>query len=112
MELSLACPCVRSIGLEPDPAPCMRNLGVIDLMTSAKTEDQAQTETPEKDGPLLDLTDAAVKKLIKTAKARGYVTHDELNEVMPSGEVSSDQIEDIYAMLSEMGINVVEAEEA
>ena len=81
-------------------------------MTSAKTEDQAQTETQEKDGPLLDLTDAAVKKLIKTAKARGYVTHDELNEVMPSGEVSSDQIEDIYAMLSEMGINVVEAEEA
>ena len=81
-------------------------------MTSAKTEDQAQTETQEKDGPLLDLTDAAVKKLIKTAKARGYVTHDELNEVMPSGEVSSDQIEDIYSMLSEMGINVVEAEEA
>jgi RNA polymerase primary sigma factor len=81
-------------------------------MTSAKTEDQAQTETTEKDGPLLDLTDAAVKKLIKTAKARGYVTHDELNEVMPSGEVSSDQIEDIYAMLSEMGINVVDAEEA
>jgi RNA polymerase primary sigma factor len=50
--------------------------------------------------------------MIKAAKKRGYVTIDHINQVMPSGEVSSDQIEDIYAMLNEMGINVVETEEA
>ncbi len=61
--------------------------------------------------PLLDLNDAAVKKMIKQAKKRGYVTHDELNAVLPSEEVSSDRIEDIYAMLNEMGINVVNAVE-
>ena len=79
----------------------------------------AKDETPEKDGegapdtplPLLDLNDAGVKKMIKAAKKRGYVTIDQINQVMPSGEVSSDQIEDIYAMLNEMGINVVESEE-
>ena len=73
------------------------------------------TETPEaettSDGPLLDLTDAGVKKFIKQAKARGYVTMDELNKVLPSEEVTSEQIEDTLAMLSEMGVNVVENEE-
>ena len=64
------------------------------------------------DGPLLDLSDAAVKRMIKAAKKRGFVTHDELNAVLPSEEVSSDQIEDIYAMLNEMGINVVEGDDA
>ena len=64
------------------------------------------------DGPLLDMSDQAVKRLIKKAKQRGYVTYDELNEVLPSGEVSSEKIEDIMAMFSDMGINVVEAEEA
>jgi len=70
-------------------------------------------ETPEgpTDGPLLDLTDAGVKKFIKQAKTRGYVTMDELNKVLPSEEVSSEAIEDTLAMLSEMGVNVVEAEE-
>ncbi|MFO0530505.1 RNA polymerase sigma factor RpoD, partial [Brevundimonas sp.] len=75
----------------------------------------AQTETPDvetaQDGPLLDLTDAGVKKFIKQAKARGYVTMDELNKVLPSEEVTSEAIEDTLAMLSEMGVNVVEAEE-
>lgn len=74
----------------------------------------AEAETPEttgSDGPLLDLTDAAVKKFIKQAKARGYVTMDELNKVLPSEEVTSEAIEDTLAMLSEMGVNVVEAEE-
>ena len=60
------------------------------------------------DGPLLDLTDAAVKRMIKIAKKRGWVTQDELNAVLPSEEISSDQIEDMNAMLSEMGINVVD----
>jgi RNA polymerase primary sigma factor len=69
------------------------------------------TEAPTPDSPLLDLSDAAVKRMIKLAKKRGYVTHEQLNEVLPSEEVTSDQIEDIYAMLNEMGINVVEQEE-
>src|SRR4030095_2447659 len=72
---------------------------------------------PEKDSadapsPLLDLTDAAVKKMIKQAKKRGFVTFDELNEVLPSDTTSPEQIEDIMSMLSDMGINVSEAEEA
>ncbi len=66
----------------------------------------ATVEAP--DSPLLDLSDAAVKRMIKLAKKRGFVTHDELNAVLPSEEVSSDQIEDVYAMLNEMGINVVD----
>ncbi|MGL4239538.1 MAG: RNA polymerase sigma factor region1.1 domain-containing protein, partial [Beijerinckiaceae bacterium] len=64
------------------------------------------------DGSPLDLSDAGVKRMIKAAKKRGYVTMDELNEVLPSEQVSGDQIEDIMAMLNDMGINVVETEEA
>ncbi len=63
------------------------------------------------DSPLLDLSDAAVKRMIKLAKKRGFVTYAELNAVLPSEEVNSEQIEDILAMLNEMGINVVETEE-
>ena len=66
----------------------------------------------EGDGPLLDLSDQAVKKMIKAAKERGFVTIEELNRVMPPEQVSSEQIEDTMSMLSEMGINVVESEEA
>src|ERR1700682_4940040 len=73
------------------------------------------TEPPEgpppPDGPLLDLTNAGVKKFIKQAKTRGYVTMDELNKVLPSEEVTSESIEDTLAMLSEMGVNVVRSEE-
>ncbi|WP_131114587.1 RNA polymerase sigma factor RpoD [Lichenihabitans psoromatis] len=77
-----------------------------------KTEGDATATEAATDSPLLDLSDAAVKRMIKLAKRRGFVTHDELNAVLPSEEVTSDQIEDIYAMLSEMGISVVESEEA
>jgi RNA polymerase primary sigma factor len=79
----------------------------------ANEDGNTEADVPEagQDSPLLDLTDAAVKRLIKTAKARGYVTLDELNAVLPSDEVTSDQIEDIYGMLAEMGITVVESEE-
>src|SRR6516225_91423 len=69
-------------------------------------------ESPDTPLPLLDLSDAAVKKLIRTAKKRGYVTHDQINSVLPSEEVNSEQIEDVLAMFSEMGVNVVETEEA
>ena len=78
-----------------------------------ETSDEQDTPEPaaeSSDSPLLDLTDAAVKRMIKLAKQRGYVTYDELNEVLPP-EVSSEQIEDTMAMLTEMGINVVENEE-
>src|SRR5512144_1092895 len=80
---------------------------------TAQKEEAPEKETPEStDSPLLDLSDAAVRKMIKLAKKRGWVTHDQINAVLPSEEVSSDQIEDIFAMLNEMGINVVEAEES
>ncbi|WP_068030990.1 RNA polymerase sigma factor RpoD [Rhodoplanes sp. Z2-YC6860] len=77
----------------------------------AAPADKETPETPDSPLPLLDLSDAAVKKMIKLAKKRGYVTHDQLNAVLPSEEVSSDQIEDVYAMLNEMGINVVDNED-
>src|SRR5512143_3951583 len=79
---------------------------------TAEAEDQEQTPAEPADGPVLDMSDAAVKKLIKTAKARGFVTYDELNEVLPSEEVSSEQIEDTMSMLSDMGINVIDTDEA
>jgi RNA polymerase primary sigma factor len=87
--------------------------GSYGMAMTAKTEEQAgtQSEAPEKDSPLLDLSDAAVKKFIKTAKARGFVTLDALNAVLPSEEVSPDQIEDTMSMLSDMGITVVESED-
>ncbi|MBX7200131.1 MAG: RNA polymerase sigma factor RpoD [Rhodospirillaceae bacterium] len=64
------------------------------------------------DSPLLDSTNASIKKLIAKAKERGYITYDELNAALPSEEMTSEQIEDTMSMLSEMGINVVEGEEA
>ena len=80
-------------------------------MANAKNEEQSTTtDAPERDSPLLDLSDQAVKRLLKTAKARGYVTYDQLNSVLPSEEVTSEQIEDTMAMLSDMGINVVETD--
>ncbi|WP_370878227.1 MULTISPECIES: RNA polymerase sigma factor RpoD [Rhodoplanes] len=76
-----------------------------------ETTEGQTPDTPDTPLPLLDLSDAAVRKMIKLAKKRGYVTHDQINAVLPSEEVTSDQIEDIFAMLNEMGINVVEQEE-
>jgi RNA polymerase primary sigma factor len=74
--------------------------------------DKDAAETPDSPLPLLDLNDAAVKKFLKSAKKRGYVTYEQLNAVMPSEEVSSEQIEDTLSMLNDMGINVIENEEA
>ncbi|PZO02972.1 MAG: RNA polymerase sigma factor RpoD [Hyphomicrobiales bacterium] len=75
--------------------------------------DQVAPEAPAtSDGPLLDLTDQAVRRMIKLAKKRGYVTYDELNEVLPSEEFSSEQIEDVLGQLSEQGINVVDNEDS
>jgi RNA polymerase primary sigma factor len=69
------------------------------------------SETPP-DGPLLDLSDAAVKAFIRTAKRRGHVTHDQINALLASDEVNSEQIENILAMFSEIGINVIETNAA
>ena len=68
-------------------------------------------EQNNSDKPLLDITDNAVKRMIKSAKSVGYVTYEVLNKVLPSDEFSSEQIEDVTSMLSEMGISVVEHEE-
>ncbi|MEQ8773000.1 MAG: RNA polymerase sigma factor region1.1 domain-containing protein, partial [Erythrobacter sp.] len=73
------------------------------MASSAKTQDD--------DAPLIDLNEASVKKLISKAKKKGYVTYDELNEALPSGEMSPDQIEDIQTALSEMGVQIVENDE-
>ncbi len=79
-----------------------------------QNEEAVENESLENppDTPLLDLSDAAVKKLIRSAKKRGYVTHDQVNSVLTSTQVNSEQIEDVLAMFSEMGVNVVETEEA
>src|SRR4051812_25221871 len=87
------------------------------LQAKDKEKDDKAADAPEKDSqdapsPLLDLSDAAVKKMIKQAKKRGFVTFDQLNEVLPSDTTSPEQIEDIMSMLSDMGINVSESEDA
>jgi RNA polymerase primary sigma factor len=86
------------------------------LQVKDKEKDDKAADAPEKDSqdapsPLLDLSDAAVKKMIKQAKKRGFVTFDQLNEVLPSDTTSPEQIEDIMSMLSDMGINVTEADD-
>ena len=82
-------------------------------MASKAANAAETTETPEEnlDGPLLDTLGIAVKKMVARGKERGYITYDELNAALPPDEVSSEQIEDTMAMLSEMGINLVESEE-
>ena len=60
----------------------------------------------------LDMSQAAVKKMIAEAREKGYITYDQLNQVLPPDQVSSEQIEDVMSMLSEMGINIIEDEEA
>jgi len=83
-------------------------------MVNKAAEETEETEGREEvaDGALADRTTVAVKKMIVRAKERGYVTYDELNQVLPQDRVSSEQIEDVMAALSEMGISVIEAEEA
>jgi len=77
----------------------------------AKDTDDRKTEGEEADIGL-DMSQTAVKKMIAEARTRGYITYDQLNTVLPPEQVSSEQIEDVMSMLSEMGINVIEDEEA
>ena len=76
---------------------------------TAETEEATEEST---DGPFIDASNQAIKKMVARAKKRGYVTYDELNEVLPQDQVSSEQIEDTMAMLSETGVNVIEGDEA
>ncbi|AXJ94209.1 MULTISPECIES: RNA polymerase sigma factor RpoD [unclassified Sphingomonas] len=80
-------------------------------MAKANMAAEAPDTADTGDAPLIDLNDASVKKLIARAKKRGYITYDQLNEAIPQGEMSSDQLEDIMAALNEMGVNIVENEE-
>ena len=80
-------------------------------MAKAQASETRESREESTDSPLLDTMGAAVKKMVAKGKERGYVTYDELNAALPPEEVSSEQIEDTMAMLSEMGINVVENEE-
>jgi RNA polymerase primary sigma factor len=73
---------------------------------------EPEAKATESDAPLIDLNEASIKKLIARAKKRGYITVDELNTALPADQIASEQIEDIMGALSEMGINVVESEEA
>ncbi|MFB2530858.1 RNA polymerase sigma factor RpoD [Paracoccus sp. p4-l81] len=77
---------------------------------AAKDSDDAKPEDQDSD-PSLDMSQAAVKRMIAEARERGYLTYDQLNAVLPPDQVSSDQIEDVMSMLSEMGIQVVEHDE-
>jgi RNA polymerase primary sigma factor len=96
----------------PTKPKLVRQNGSAPQAKDAETPEKDAPETPDAPLPVLDLSDAAVKKMIKQAKKRGYVTYEQLNAVMPSEEVTSEKIEDVLAMMNEMGINVVETEEA
>ena len=78
---------------------------------AAKDTDDAKPEEQDAD-MALDMSQTAVKKMIADARERGYITYDQLNQVLPPDQVSSEQIEDVMSMLSEMGINVIEDDEA
>ena len=80
-------------------------------MVKANTADAAETNDTG-DAPLIDLNEASIKKLFARAKKRGYITYDELNEALPQDQMTSDQLEDVMAAINEMGINIVENEEA
>ncbi|MEM9582639.1 MAG: RNA polymerase sigma factor RpoD [Pseudomonadota bacterium] len=79
-------------------------------MAPKDTDDQKQEREDTAAG--LDMSQAAVKKMIAEARQRGYITYDQLNQVLPPDQVASEQIEDVMSMLSEMGINIIEEEEA
>ncbi len=83
------------------------------MVTKAETNQNEKSKQNSEiaDGPLLDLSDVAVKKLIRVAKKRTYVTYEEINKVLPSDQVTSEQIEDMMSMFSSMGINVIDEED-
>ena len=82
------------------------------MATKAATAETEEVREEGQDSPLIDSTQAGVKRFLQRAKERGYVTYDELNQILPPDQVSSEQIEDTMSLLSEMGINVIESEES
>ena len=84
-----------------------------DTKETLQKEQVSQGDDPASppDRPLLDLADAAIKKLVRAAKERGNVTHNQINLALRPEEISSEQIENVLAMFNEMGINIVETEE-
>ena len=82
------------------------------MATKTATAETEEVREEGQDSPLIDSTQAGVKRFLQRAKERGYVTYDELNQILPPDQVSSEQIEDTMSLLSEMGINVIENEEA
>ncbi len=80
-------------------------------MAAKDTTDDRKQDDPDGE-VMLDFSQAAVKKMIAEAREKGYITYDQLNQVLPPDQVSSEQIEDVMSMLSEMGINVIEDEES
>ncbi|WP_099827613.1 RNA polymerase sigma factor RpoD [Oceaniglobus indicus] len=80
-------------------------------MAAKDANDDRKQDDQDNDG-MLDMSQAAVKKMIAEAREKGYITYDQLNQVLPPEQVSSEQIEDVMSMLSEMGINIIEDEEA
>ncbi|MBV1918712.1 MAG: RNA polymerase sigma factor RpoD, partial [Sphingomonadaceae bacterium] len=80
-------------------------------MKLEKNEENQGDKVDGNDAPLIDLNEASVKKLIARAKRRGVITYDELNEALPQDQMSSEQIEDIMAAISEMGVNIVDSDD-
>src|SRR6056297_3396542 len=78
---------------------------------AAKDTNEDRNQDEQDGDVMLDMSQTAVKKMIAEAKERGYITYDQLNDVLPPAQVSSEQIEDVMSMLSEMGINVIEDDE-
>ncbi|HJW40514.1 MAG TPA: RNA polymerase sigma factor RpoD [Rhizomicrobium sp.] len=93
------------------PQPTAKANAKLPVKAGAKAGKPGEETPGDADSPLLDMSDAQVRKMIAKAKTRGYVTYDELNKVLPSDKVSSEQIEDTMSLLNEMGINVIESEE-
>jgi len=82
-------------------------------MATTANQKTEKTETRDESGnsPLVDSTETAVKKMVAKAKERGYISYDELNAALPTDEMSSEKIEDVMTMLSEMGVNVIDGDE-
>src|SRR6478609_1363371 len=98
----------RWINDRPKPQRWRTNRKQVEARTMASDD---TTDTTD-DAPLIDLNEASIKKLLAKAKRRGYITVDELNEALPQDQMSTDQIEDVMSAISEMGVNIVENDEA
>src|SRR6476661_5412898 len=81
-------------------------------MAKTNTAIDAEDKQDNGDAPLIDLNEASIKKLFARAKKRGSITYDELNDALPQDQMSSEQIEDVMSALNDMGINIVENDDA